>query len=163
MTFLSPARLLGPLMLVALAGLVWLLVFPDPNASVRSTDLGDAVGHATRSRLSVLKGDPAACRAALDRAGVAYRAVAPRSAPDACAFDDGVAWSAGGAREALYAPAAPTLACPLAAGLSAWEWSIVQPAAFAGRVANGPEVYGAVGLVLDDGIANSIYGRCECK
>ena len=33
----------------------------------------------------------------------------------------------------------------------------------AGRVANGPEVYGAVGLVLDDGIANSIYDRCECK
>lgn len=131
MPFLSPARLLGPLILAAIAGLVWLLVFPDPNAPVRPTDLGDPAAQTARLRLSTLNDDPIACRAALDRAGVAYRAVAPRTSPEACAFDDGVAWSPGGAREALYAPAAPALACPLAAGLSAWEWTIVQPAAFA--------------------------------
>lgn len=131
MTFLSPARLLGPLILIALAGLVWLVVFPDPDAPPHPVDLGDPIGRTTHLRLSRLKDDPAACRTALDRAGVAYLAVPPRAAPEACAFDDGVAWSAGGAREALYAPAAPALACPLAAGLSVWEWTIVQPAAFA--------------------------------
>ncbi|MDO6413700.1 extensin family protein [Sphingomonas sp. BIUV-7] len=127
MTFLTPARLIAPLVAIGLLALVWLLL-PGPPGRSATLDLGEPIGSVTHRRLAGL-GESGACRAALDRAGIAYRAIPPRTAPDTCAFDDGIAWRPGGAREALYAPTAPALACPLAAGLALWEWDIVQPAA----------------------------------
>ena len=93
-------------------------------------DLGAPPGLATRAKLGALGGTPGRCRALLARAGIAYRALPAKSAErGACGFDDGVAWMRGGARTTTYAPAAPALACPLAASLAVWEWSVVQPAA----------------------------------
>lgn len=129
MPFLS----LGRPFLLLLAGITafggWLLL--SGTDRFPPFDLGEPVGVTTRYRLSALSEEPTACRALLDRAGVAYRALAPRTTPAECATADTVAWARGGAREAGYAPATPALACPLAAGLALWEWDVVQPAAFA--------------------------------
>ena len=93
-------------------------------------DPGAPPGLTTRAKLNALAGSPARCHALLARAGIAYRALPGRTGEGgSCGFDDGVAWTRGGARAAAYAPAAPALACPLAATLAVWEWSVVQPAA----------------------------------
>jgi hypothetical protein len=131
MTFLTPGRLFVSFVVIAMAALAWLFFSPLPESASRPLDLGSAIGPLTARRISALDVDGPACRAALDRAGIAYRPPAPEVAPEACAIEEGVAWAAGGTRESRYAPAAPALACPLAAGLALWEWNVVQPAAIA--------------------------------
>ena len=57
-----------------------------------------------------------------------YRAL-PRLDAGACGYDDGVALGPGGTLAIRLSPAAPPLACPVAAALAMWEWDVVQPAA----------------------------------
>ena len=92
-------------------------------------DLAAKPGPASVLRLGALAGQGARCRALLDRAGIDYIALPSRRAGPDCSLRDIVQWSRRGARATAYAPAAPTLSCPLAAGLAQWEWSVVQPAA----------------------------------
>jgi hypothetical protein len=131
MTFLHLGRLFATLAVLMAGIAAWLLLVPGRSPSQSPPDLGDETGPMTRMRLAGLSEDPGACQAALSRAGVAWRALPARSEPDSCAFGDGVTWTRGGARKAGYAPGSPALACPLAAGLAAWEWTVVQPAAAA--------------------------------
>ncbi|UAK23599.1 extensin family protein [Sphingomonas nostoxanthinifaciens] len=148
-------RFLASIALLAAVGMLAITALPLLRTGMSDRlDPGEAIGPLTGTRILALRGDRAACTAALNRAGVAYRALAERVAGDSCGFDDGVTWAAGGARTARYAPAAPPLACPLATALAMWEWDVVQPAAarLLGTTVSGVDHYGSYAC-------RRIYGR----
>jgi hypothetical protein len=92
-------------------------------------DLSEPVGLFTGRKLAGLHGEPATCRAALDRAGVRYRTLPPRGDGAMCGYRDAVQFAPGGARRLPFAPAGVGFSCPVAAALAMWEWHVVQPAA----------------------------------
>jgi len=92
-------------------------------------DLGQPIGLMTGRKLNALTQSYPACRAALERAGVRYTALPPRSGEGQCGYSDGVRFTSGGARRIDFAPAGLGVACPVAAALAIWEWNFVQPAA----------------------------------
>jgi len=92
-------------------------------------DLGQPIGLMTGRKLNALTQSYPACRAALERAGVRYTALPPRSGEGQCGYSDGVRFTSGGARRIDFAPAGLGIACPVAAALAIWEWNVVQPAA----------------------------------
>ena len=92
-------------------------------------DLSQPIGLLTGRKLTGLTDDFPACRAALDRAGVEYTALPPRSGEGQCGYADGVRFAPGGARRIAFSPAGLGVACPVAAALAVWEWEVVQPAA----------------------------------
>ncbi|MBD8734057.1 extensin-like domain-containing protein [Sphingomonas sp. CFBP 13706] len=92
-------------------------------------DLGQPIGLMTGRKLTALTQSYPACRAALERAGVRYTALPPRSGEGQCGYSDGVRFTSGGARRIDFAPAGLGVACPVAAALAIWEWNVVQPAA----------------------------------
>ncbi|MBD8471077.1 extensin family protein [Sphingomonas sp. CFBP 8765] len=92
-------------------------------------DLGQPIGLMTGRKLNALTQSYPACRAALERAGVRYTALPPRSGEGQCGYSDGVRFTSGGARRTDFAPAGLGIACPVAAALAIWEWNVVQPAA----------------------------------
>ena len=92
-------------------------------------DLGQQPGLFTGAKLARLRDDPAACRALLTRAGVAYAALPPRHDGPQCGYDDGIRLPVGGSRRIAFAPGGLGVACPVAAALAMWEWTVVQPAA----------------------------------
>jgi len=92
-------------------------------------DLGQPIGLMTGRKLNALTQSYPACRAALERAGVRYTALPPRSGEGQCGYSDGVRFTSGGARRIDFAPAGLGVACPVAAALAIWEWNVVQPAA----------------------------------
>ncbi|QNQ11726.1 extensin-like domain-containing protein [Sphingomonas alpina] len=101
-------------------------------------DLGQPVGMFTGTKLAALTRDFPKCRALLDQAGVSYTLMPPVNA-GRCGYADGVRFAPGGSRLASYAPATTGTSCPIAAALSVWEWTVVQPAArryFGQRVAS---------------------------
>ncbi len=92
-------------------------------------DLGQPIGLMTGRKLNALTQSYPACRAALERAGVRYTALPPRSGEGQCGYSNGVRFTSGGARRIDFAPAGLGVACPVAAALAIWEWNVVQPAA----------------------------------
>ncbi|WP_116091139.1 extensin family protein [Sphingomonas crusticola] len=131
MAFLRGLRRLLTFMLIAAVGVPLLLVYLLPRLAPEdlpwtALDLDAPIGRATAGKIASLEGPT--CRGLLARAGIAFRTLPPRR-QQSCGFDDGIAWAAGGRRTARYAPAAPPLACPLAAALAVWEREVVQPAA----------------------------------
>lgn len=92
-------------------------------------DLAQPVGLFTGRKLAGLTDDFPACRAALDKAGVRYTALAPLSGEGQCGYADAVRFIDGGARRIGYAPKDLGMSCPVAAALAVWEWEVVQPAA----------------------------------
>ena len=92
-------------------------------------DLGQPIGLMTGRKLNALTQSYPACRAALERAGVRYTALPPRSGEGQSGYSDGVRFTSGGARRIDFAPAGLGVACPVAAALAIWEWNVVQPAA----------------------------------
>lgn len=92
-------------------------------------DLGQPIGLMTGRKLNALTQSYPACKAALERAGVRYTALPPRSGEGQCGYSDGVRFTSGGARRIDFAPAGLGVACPVAAALAIWEWNVVQPAA----------------------------------
>jgi hypothetical protein len=91
-------------------------------------DLGEPTGLFTGRKLAGLTHDFPRCRALLHKAGVRYTILPPIHA-GVCGYADGVRFDAGGSRRAAYLPGEVGMACPVAAGLSVWEWNVVQPAA----------------------------------
>lgn len=91
-------------------------------------DLGQPIGLFTGRKLAGLTGDFPRCRALLDQAGVRYTLLPPVH-QGVCGYDDGVRFAPGGSRRLSFAPPDVGLSCPVAAGLSMWEWNVVQPAA----------------------------------
>lgn len=130
MAFLRALRRLVLIGAIGGLALVTLLLWPS-RSDEAALDLADPPGGMFRSSIAALGDDSPGCHALLRRSGIRYRPLPPRLAPADCAIPDGITWSAGGARETRYTPGAPPLACPLAAALAAWEWTVVQPAAVA--------------------------------
>ena len=131
MPFLRALRRLLTLALIAGVGLILLLVYvlpriPSQDLPWTPLDLGAPVGLATAGKIAALRGP--ACRMLLDQADIAYRPLAD-TRRDTCGYADGISWAPGGRRHLRYLPAAPPLACPLAAALTLWEREVVQPAA----------------------------------
>jgi hypothetical protein len=131
MTFLRSLRRLLWLWLLASVGLTLLLVYAIPRLPPEDLpwtplDLDAPIGSATAGKLARLDGQ--ACHSLLDKSGTAYRRLPPVQA-DRCGYSDAVAWKTGGRRHLRYVPAAPPLACPLAAALLLWEREVVVPAA----------------------------------
>lgn len=91
-------------------------------------DLAEKPGMFTAGKLADLGDDFPACRALLDKAGVAYQALEPVSAGQ-CGYDDAVRLPVEGARRIGFAPRGVGMACPVAAALAMWEWNVLQPAA----------------------------------
>lgn len=91
-------------------------------------DLGQPIGLFTGRKLAALTGDFAECRALLERAGVRYTALPPRTAGQ-CRYADAVHLAPGGARSIAYVPRDLGTSCAVAAALAVWEWEVVQPAA----------------------------------
>ncbi|CAN5194319.1 extensin family protein [soil metagenome] len=90
-------------------------------------DLDQPIGQFTGRKLARLTDDTPACRALLDKAGIAYTAMAPGGA-DHCAFADAVRLKPQAGAIAL-APAGVAPSCPVVASLKLWEWQVVQPTA----------------------------------
>ncbi len=102
-------------------------------------DLGQPIGMFTGRKLTALTKDFPQCRALLDQAGVRYTVLPPRQGEGRCGYADGIRLISGGARQIAFAPTGLGVACPVAAAMSVWEWTVVQPAAqrhFGSRVAS---------------------------
>lgn len=131
MPFLRILRRLATRTLVAIVLLTLILVYliprlPPQDLPWTPLDLDAPIGLATAGKLASTDGP--SCKALLDKADIAYRALSD-SRRAQCGFDDGVVWTHGGRRAIRYEPAPPPLACPLAAGLVLWEREVVEPAA----------------------------------
>jgi hypothetical protein len=117
-------------------------------------DLTQPVGAFTGRKLGGLEGEK--CQGLLERAGVRFNALPPRSAGEQCGYDDAVRFTGGGAGGIGYPPADLGTSCRVAAGLALWEWHVVQPAAL--------EHFGQKVASIDHFGSYScrrIYGRAE--
>lgn len=100
----------------------WLAEHPqhDPWAPL---DLTDPPGWATQRKLAALRGNPAQCRAVLERSGVAFETLSPAGEGE-CARPDRTVLTA-----TPLAPAGRPSTCAVAAGIELWLRQSVQPAA----------------------------------
>jgi hypothetical protein len=103
--------------------------------------LAHPVGRFTPLKLERLRTDFAACRALLDEANIAYRALPPVHANETCGYADGVRFTADDGIG--YSPAVAA-SCVVAAGLRLWEREVVEPAAMRhfGRGVTGITTFG---------------------
>jgi hypothetical protein len=119
-------------------------------------DLAQPVGAFTGRKLAALGEEPRQCRALLDRAGIRFVALSPRSASEQCGYQDAVRFARGGALGITYAPRDLGTSCPVAAALALWEWHVVQPAALEhfGRKVASIDHFGSYSC-------RRVYGRSE--
>ena len=109
--------------LIATGLLLWAKTHPA------SLDLGETAAASTGRALAALRRDPGQCRALLGKAGIRYTRLGPRDDGPRCGYNDAVRLNPGGAFGPALFPDGPPLACPVAAALAAWHWSVIQPAA----------------------------------
>ncbi|MFW2831535.1 extensin family protein [Sphingomonas sp. ID0503] len=123
-------RLIAVLLVLAGIGAGLLILSSERPQDVPWTklDLGTPVGVFTGRKIVALGREGPSCHAALDRAGVTYNALPPRTSGQ-CGYQDAVRFERDGARNIRFDPTDLGVSCPVAAGLSAWEWNVVQPAA----------------------------------
>lgn len=93
-----------------------------------SLDLAQPVGLFTGRKLAALTGNPATCRALLDRAGLPYTWAGSGGRQSQCRYDDAVRLRPSSDAIAL-SPSSVAPSCPVVAALKLWEWHVVQPAA----------------------------------
>ena len=129
-------RLIGGVVALAIVAGIMLTLWSSAKGKLQDLpwtplDLGEGIGGFTGRKLSALSRDFPACRRLLDRAGVRYTVLPSRREGEHCGYDDAVRFADDGARTIAYSPAAPGVACPVAAALAMWEWDVVQPAALA--------------------------------
>lgn len=116
--------------LAALLFVAWGIVRGRPqDLPWTPLDLGAPVGLFTGRKLTALGSDFPQCQRLLDKAGVRYTVLPPRRDSAQCGYDDAVRLTGTGAQRIGYRPAGLGIACPVAAALSLWEWTVVQPAA----------------------------------
>ncbi|MDB5696652.1 MAG: extensin [Sphingomonas bacterium] len=118
------------MVLVLAAALLWMVVRGRPqDLPWTPLDLGEQPGMFTGRKLAALGDDPAACRALLTRAGVRFEPLTARRDGPSCGYTAAVRLRTDGARRIALDPREPVQACPVAAALAMWEWTVVQPAA----------------------------------
>ena len=101
------------------------------NLPWTALDLGEPIGAFTGRKLAALGEDAPQCRALLERAGVAFTALPPRTGGAQCGYDDAVRLRTAGSLDIAFRPAGLGTSCPVAAAIALWEWNVVQPAALA--------------------------------
>jgi hypothetical protein len=110
----------GPLLLAA--GALWLAAIAKrhpENMPWTALDLAQPVGTFTGRKLAALDRDGGgACKALLDRAGIRFNALPPRSGGEQCGYTDGVRLTRGGALDIGYQPAGLGTSCPVAAAMA---------------------------------------------
>lgn len=113
------ALLLGA---VFVMGRTWLAEHPhhDPWAPL---DLNHPRGWATETKLLALRGDPATCRAVLERSGVAFAALDP-AGEGACRRDDRTRLG-----DYPLSPDVPPTTCSTAVALELWRRDTLAPVA----------------------------------
>src|SRR5688572_11735401 len=67
-------------------------------------DLGQPVGAFTGRKLADLADEGELCRGLLDRAGIAFKALPPRSSGEQCGYRDAVRFASDGALRIRYRP-----------------------------------------------------------
>ncbi len=92
-------------------------------------DLSRPIGAFTGRKLADLAGEGERCQVLLDRAGIEYEALPPRSGEGQCGYRNAVRFGPDGALRIRYRPSGLGTSCAVAAGLALWEWHVVQPAA----------------------------------
>ncbi|MFC3099340.1 extensin family protein [Altererythrobacter lauratis] len=115
------------LMLLALLGLGlaargWLEDYPQHNPFA-PLEIAHPPGWATGMKLDALRQDVDACRAVLERGGIAFDTLPP-AGEGQCARPDRTVLDGGG-----IAPANPQMTCPVAAALHMWLAHSARPAA----------------------------------
>ena len=127
-------RFVSILIVLALLGLAGLLLYgyarnhPEDLPWTR-LDLGQPVGAFTGRKLADLADEGERCTGLLERAGISFTALPPRSSGEQCGYDHAVRFTPGGALGIGYRPADLGTNCAVAAALALWEWHVVQPAA----------------------------------
>lgn len=111
--------IVGALLLAAKA---WLDDHPQHNPWA-PLDLRDPPGWATSRKLAALRDDPAACRAVLERSGVAFT-VLPVVGEGECRLSDRTVLA-----DAPLSPSPPATTCAVGAAFELWLHRGVQPAA----------------------------------
>jgi hypothetical protein len=92
-------------------------------------DLALPVGAFTGRKLTALHDDGDRCRRLLDRAGIGFTNLPPRSSGPQCGYRDAVRPTTQGSLDIMFQPEGLAVSCPVAASLALWEWHAVQPAA----------------------------------
>ncbi|MCB5424358.1 extensin family protein [Altererythrobacter sp. CC-YST694] len=118
-------RVLLGLLLVGcalLAGRAWLQDHPEHNPW-SPLNLADPPGWATSRKLAALHGDPAECRAVLERSGVEFAQLEP-AGEGACRRESRVRLG-----DSPFGSDAPISSCAVAAGVVYWLRHSVEPAA----------------------------------
>jgi hypothetical protein len=108
-------------------------------------DLADPPGLFTGRKLAGLTRDFPRCQALMKKAGVRYTVLPELNDGEHCGYADGVRFTDGGPRRIDYLPSDLGISCPVAAGLTLWEWNVVQPAALKhfGKRVSAIEHYGS--------------------
>jgi hypothetical protein len=111
-------------LLASIAAVAWLIPrLPEAWNPFAPIDLAGPVGPFTRHKLRALAGDPAACFAALDAAGVAATPLPDGSAGPDCPL------RATARLPGAFDPARPLLTCPMAAAWTVYARQVLEPAA----------------------------------
>jgi hypothetical protein len=118
--------LLSLALLIAAGGYAFLHYAPDRYNPLAPLSIAEPPTFVTGWKLRALKGNPAACFAALDAAGIGYRLIPDRETGEGCGFADAarlqrstVPWGTAGV----------AMTCPMIAALAVWERHDLQPAA----------------------------------
>ncbi len=158
---MRPVRILKTLLILALIGFGAMLLYgygrnhPE-DLPWTKLDLSQPVGAFTGRKLVELRSETDRCTGLLERAGVEFEALPPRSGGAQCGYDDAVRLGRGGALDISYRPSDLGTSCAVAAALALWEWHVVQPAALEhfGRKVAAIEHFGSYSC-------RRMYGRSE--
>ena len=113
--------------LVALLGVAFVNAYaPRQDLPWKPLSISEPLGLATTAKLERTVAGPAQCLAFLRRESVAFLPAADADDGGFCVVRDAVLMGPQGAR---LSPAAPLMACPLAAAFAVWSRQVVQPAA----------------------------------
>ncbi|WP_340115472.1 extensin family protein [Pelagibius sp. 7325] len=99
---------------------------PDRFDPFAPLDIAEAPSFLTAWKLQSLKGDPSACFAALDAAGISYAAMPDRETGEGCGFENAARLQD---KEKLPGTGGLPMTCPMIAALAVWERHDLQPAA----------------------------------
>ena len=149
--FVFDRRVVVLLVMIALfvSGRSWLADHPEHNPWA-PLDLNDPKGWATQRKILALRNDVPACRATLERSGVAFRALEPAGEGE-CRREDRIQLSA-----FPLSPGTPATTCPVAVAIELWKRDTLDPAAekFFGSSVARVEHFGAYSC-------RRMYGRDE--
>ncbi|HYN39429.1 MAG TPA: extensin family protein, partial [Rhodospirillales bacterium] len=99
---------------------------PPQHSPFATLDPQRPIGWATARQLARLKTDPAACRAALDRARLRTTPIADSREGEFCGFSNAVAIERS---DIPWSQTPLRLSCPMAVAIAVWERQVVAPAA----------------------------------